>query len=167
MIFPVSFKYKRTLRGIITPDQQAVAIQVIKKMIVEKKGKNIVVENNSVSYKGTTAPGKGSLLGAVDNGKFSLIDANDKSLLIYEINMQSLFITTGIMAVVAGVFVQRWWVSLIAFAWLCGMNWVIILIRHDNLVLEVAASVNDLIFGKEEVKEEEKVADDGKLKSWM
>jgi hypothetical protein len=56
------------------------------------------------------------------------------------------------MAVVAGVYIQRWWVGVIAFAWLCGINWIITLVRHGGLASEISACIDHAIFGKDEVK---------------
>lgn len=45
-----------------------------------------------------------------------------------------------------GIFSQIWWVGLVAFAWLCGMNWVISILRHSGLLADIATDIDEVFF---------------------
>jgi hypothetical protein len=165
MLFPVLIKYNRPLLGNIPPEKQSIVVQYIQTFITEKKADNVIISDTSVSYKGTTSKWRGALFGGVDEGVFKLMEIDSKACIVYDFTMRRLFITTAIMSVVAGFVVRIWWVSIFAFLWLCGMNWIINLIRHGDLISEIVIGVNDLLF-EMEVKIEEKARSE-ELKSWF
>lgn len=166
MAFPFTITFKRKLRGVITPNNQLIALQYIKTKIEEDAADNIVMEENGVSYKGTTSRWRGALFNGPDSGQFSLIATDDQWHLIYEIRMHQSFMITGGMSLLMGIVSQVWWFVLVAFSWLCGMNWFIINLRHGGLAADIADGVNDLLFGKEKNIEEDN-PDKEKLKSWF
>lgn len=165
MVFPFAIKYNKALRGLVTADNRLMALYHIKTYIEDKKADHIVIEKNKVRYKGTTSNWKGALFGGVDNGTFNLTEENGISCLVYEISMRDLLITTFIMGIAIGVFSQIWWIGLVAFLWLGGMNWLINAVRHGVLASEIADNVSDLFFEKE--KKAEEPTKDESLKSWM
>jgi hypothetical protein len=136
---------------------------------LEDKADNVVVEDMSVNYKGSTSNWSGSLFGSVDNGIFCLAYENNSWFLNYQINMCTLFIGTSTLSIIMGVFALEnngsWWIGIVAFLWLCGANWIIILIRHGGVVTDVAAGIDELICGKTVLPEQDKMT--GKLKSWF
>jgi len=77
MTFPFSVQFDRPLKTIITPDNERQILQHIKKTILEDKANNVVVEDMSVNYKGSTSNWRGSLFGSVDNGIFCLVYENN------------------------------------------------------------------------------------------
>ncbi|MEZ2338532.1 hypothetical protein AB6735_22985 [Mucilaginibacter sp. RCC_168] len=134
------------------------------------KADNVIVKNLSVNYKGSTSNWRGSLFGSVDNGVFNLIHENNSWLLNYQINMHKLFITTSTMSIIMAVFMLvnsgPWWVGIVAFLWLCGVNWIINLIRHRTVATDIATGIDELIFGKTELPpEQDKMI--GELKNWF
>jgi hypothetical protein len=169
IISPFSISYKRRLKAAITTDNQQSVLQYIVKSISDEKADNIFINDMRITYKGSTS-GRGSLYSSVDDGIFDLIFKDNMWWLIYTINMRKLFITTGIMA---GFFESfslanggPWWIGLVAFAWLCGGNWVFSLLRHGSAATELSAGINELIDGKIEQPEiPDKMT--GPLKSWF
>jgi hypothetical protein len=162
MPFPISIRFKKRLKVTITSENQPKALRYIQKTIQDKAAGNIVIENNQVSYKGSTQSGRRSLFGEI-RGTFTLINGKDgRSYLIYEFKMYHLFIVTPIMAVAFGLLSHHWWLGIIAFLWLCGMNWIIYLIRNEALANELATGIDSLhgILRGEDVDPEG-------LKHWM
>ncbi|MET3498736.1 hypothetical protein FHW88_001043 [Mucilaginibacter sp. SG538B] len=169
MTFPFSVHFDRPLKAIITPDNKEQILQCIKNSILEDKADNIVVQDLTVCYKGSTSNWRGSLFGSVDNGIFYLIYKNNSWFLDYQINMRELFIVTSIMSTAMEVFMLvnggPWWVGIAAFLWLCGANWILNLVRHGGVADDIAARIDRLICGKTELPGEDKMT--GKLKSWF
>jgi len=170
MKFPFTVRFNRSLKTVITADNKEQVLQYITDRILEDKANNIVPEDMAVSYKGSTSNWRGSLFGSVDNGVFYLIYKNDRWSLNYEINMRKLFVGALVMSIVMGAFASTngspWWVGIAAFLWLCGVNWIIIVIRHGSLATDIAAGVDELIYGKtEQPPEQDKMT--GELKSWF
>ena len=73
MTFPFSIRFNRSLKTIITSDNEEKILQYIEKSILEDKADNVVVEDISVNYKGSTSNWRSSLFGSVDNGVFCLV----------------------------------------------------------------------------------------------
>lgn len=172
MTFPFSARFDRPLKTMITPDNKEQILQYIKKRILEDKADNVIVEDMTVCYKGSTSNLRGSLFGSVDNGIFYLVFKNNCWFLDYQINMRELFIVTSIISTIMEVFALAtggpWWIGIAAFLWLCGANWVLSLIRHGGVANDISAGIDELIFGKtelHELPEEDKMT--GKLKSWF
>ncbi|WP_139332223.1 hypothetical protein [Mucilaginibacter lappiensis] len=135
---------------------------------MKDKAAHVIVKDLSVSYKGSASNWRGSLFGSVDNGVFNLVYENNSWLLNYQINMRQLFITTSIMSIIMGVFMLvnggPWWVGIVAFLWLCGVNWIISSIRHGTVATDIATGIDELICGKtESPPEQDKMT--GELKS--
>lgn len=169
MPFPFSIHYNKRLKAVVTPDKQQQVLAYIKNKILEDKADNIVIGIHSVSYKGSTSNWRGSLFGSVDSGLFTLIREDNISYVKYEICTKSLFIQTSILSVCMGTFMGigagLWWFGIFSFLWLFGMNWVIILARHNGTVAYIAIGINELVCGKEpEVPDKEKSEE---LKSWF
>jgi len=170
MTFPFSVRFNKSLKTIITSDNKEQILQYIKKSVLEDKADNVVVKDMAVNYKGSTSSWRGSLFGSVDNGIFYLVYQDNSWFLNYQINMYKLFIYTSIMSTIMGAFALvnggPWWIGIAAFLWLCGANWVINLIRHQSVVANIAAGIDELINGKtEKLPEQDKMT--GKLKSWF
>ena len=170
MIFPFSVIFNRSLKTVITPDNKGQILQHIRESILNDKADRVIVKDLSVSYKGSTSNWRGSLFGSVDNGVFNLIYENNSWLLNYQINMRKLFIGTSTMSIIMTVFMLvnsgPWWIGIVAFLWLCGVNWIINLIRHGTVATDIATGIDELICGKTELPpEKDKMA--GELKSWF
>jgi len=165
MPFPFSTRYDKLLNAIITPDNHQQALLYIQKRILEDQGDNVVVENDWVTYKGSTSNLRQSLFGPVDSGVLTVVSKNNRCFLRYEIKLYRLFIIAFIMSVIAeliSIGSGDWWFGVFAFLWLGGMNWIIAVVRHEALAARIAAGIDDLF--QASPPEED---DDEKLKSWF
>ncbi len=169
MTFPFSVQYDRVLKTSINSDNREMVLQYIKKRILEDNADNVVVENMAVTYKGSTSNWRGSLFGGVDDGKFYLVYKNNTWFLYYLINMSELFIVTSIMSAFMELFSLAgggpWWIGIVAFSWLGGVNWIVSFLRHGGVVTSVAAGIDEMTYGKIELPESDKMT--GELKSWF
>lgn len=165
MIFPLRIKLQKELLGTLKPEEKGIAISYIWKKLEEKSGKNIFAEGDTIGYKGSTGDQRHGLLAAVDSGKFTLIEKDGKTRILYTFTFRQLFIFTAAMALFMGLFAEKWWIAVIMFSWLCGMNWIISIIRHENFLLDIKIGINKLVFPNEKIQEDEEEKE--KLKSWF
>jgi hypothetical protein len=169
MTFPFSLSFNKRLKATITSDNQQKILHYIMKSILDDKANNVVVEDIHVTYKGSTSNWRGSLFESVDDGIFVLLYKDNNWWLNYKINMRKLFICTAILSIIVGVFALvnggPWWIGVAAFLWLCGANWIINLIRHETVAANIAGGIDELICGKIELPEQDKMT--GKLKNWF
>ncbi|MEO6977748.1 MAG: hypothetical protein ABI113_05185 [Mucilaginibacter sp.] len=169
MAFPISVSYTKRLKATITSDNQQQILNFIGESILKDKADNVVLEEKYVKYRGSTSAWRGSLFGSVDNGVFTLIYKSDGWWLNYQIKMRKLFVGAAILSGIMGVFAWAnngpWWVGIAAFLWFCGANWIINLIRHESVATTMAVEIDELICGKTELPEQDKMT--GELKSWF
>ncbi|WP_460692968.1 hypothetical protein [Mucilaginibacter puniceus] len=126
----------------------------IQKTLYEKSADNIIIDGWKVSYKGSTSSSRHSLFGGI-TGTFTF--SKEDSLLIYKYFCVELFVFSSSVGVIAGLFgglsTGDWWIGLIAFCWLGGINWIVNFIRHNGLVDQIVDEINKL-FTDEIVVEE-------------
>lgn len=153
MTFPLSVRFNKPLKTIITSDNKEQILQYIKKRILDDKADNVKVEDIYVSYKGSTSYWNWGLFRSVDSGIFSLLYKDNSWLLNYQINMRELFIGTAILSTLMGIFAEAnsgdWWVAIVMFVWLCGANWITNMIRHESLAAGIAFGIDELYCEKE------------------
>ena len=167
MSFPFSVEFNRSLKAEITHDNQQKILQYISQIILRGKADNIVVEDLSVTYSGSTANGRQSLFASIDNGTFGLTYKNGRLWLNYRINVRKLFIRTAILSSTMGAVTLVSggpWLAL-GFLLLCSFNWIIDVIRHEIVATDIATGIDKLICGKEAPVENKE--EDDKLKSWF
>jgi hypothetical protein len=168
MIFPISVKFNSKLKTTITPDNKQQILLFIQKSILEDNANNVVFEDMSVGYKGTTSRWRGALFGSVDNGIFNLLYKDSNWFLIYQINMRKLFIAAAIMSTVMAIFGFKTgdslWIGIGFFSWFCGGNWIINIIRHGSVASDIAFSIDELFADKDLIAESDE--DKERLKSW-
>ncbi len=169
MAFPVTITFNRKLKAVITPDNQQELLFFIRQRIITDKADNVVMDTESVRYKGSNSMWRGSLFKGVDDGNFTFVYKEDGHWLIYTINLRQLFIFSAIVAVIMCGFMLAgggsWWPAFIVFSWLCGGNWISSYLRHGAEATEIAEGIDELICGKPVCEEIEKIP--GKLKSWF
>ena len=157
MAFPFSITYQKKLKAKVGSENLPASLKYIQTIISEKAADNVSIENSLIGYKGSTSNYRGSLFGGPDSGSFTFISNYENSFLVYEIKLNKLFIITPIMAGVFGLLSQLVWVAAGTFLWLCGMNWIIIVVRHDSLAWELAAGIDKLngVVKQDAIKSEE------------
>lgn len=169
MVFPFVVRFNKRLEAVVTPDNKGTVLRYIEKRILDDKADHVKVEDLRVSYEGSTSIWRGSLFKGVDNGVFTLVYKDDSWWLNYQIDMRKLFVWTAVISTFAGVFIFMnggpWWIGIVAFLWLCGANWVTNLLRHGSLNIDIGLEIDELICGRTEQPEQDKMT--GKLKSWF
>lgn len=169
MIFPFVVRFNKRLSAVITSDNEAEVLWLIKKSILADKADHVIAEDLHVSYKGSASNWRGSLFQGVDNGVFTLIYKDNSWWLNYQIDMRKMFIWTAVISACMAAFVIAnsgpWWIGVIAFLWLCGANWVTKVLRHGSLNTDIGHEIDELICGKKELPEQDNMA--GNLKSWF
>lgn len=148
MAFPFTHTYKEKLNGLITSQDKEAILQYIFFIIEKKEADKIIVKNNMVSYNGSASNMRISMFGLLDSGKFSLIDSNGVSYLIYEFRTTQLFILFAIVSVFIAFISKIWWVGLMVFMGAGGLNWILHVDRHENLAIEIANDINKDFFEK-------------------
>jgi hypothetical protein len=145
MPFPFSITYSTTLKEKIVPENYPKILQHIKAFIINKPAKDIIIESNKLSFKPGAYYGNWNIMVSIEKGIFSIIEKEGHVILTYEFFMYRLFITTGIMSVIAGIFTQILWIPIVAFLWLCGMNWITALARHKSMFDDLASEIDALV----------------------
>ena len=151
MAFPITVTFNDRLKTVVTADNKQLILLYIANYIREKKADNINIENDSVTYEGSTASSNWGKFNGVDNGIFTLLFKNDKWYIEYQINMRKLFIYTPIMVCGLGIFFALgggpwWWPVLFGFLWLCGGNWLINWVRHGALATDLAEAIDEQFY---------------------
>ncbi|MCJ8210336.1 hypothetical protein MUY27_11510 [Mucilaginibacter sp. RS28] len=176
MPFPFSVSYTKRLKAVITDDNLQQVLDYIQKTIVENKGDNVLIQDNTVSYGGTTGAVRGSLFGMVDGGMFSLVTIDRGTTLYYKVVMRRNSILSIILATIFAMgtlcttgFSQSWLFSLVAFIFISCGNAMISWFMHEDFGFQIVSNIDRLIGFKDEVSNIDKKhdSDSEKLKSWF
>ncbi len=169
MGFLQSVKFIKSTKAKITPLNQQVILDYICKKLIERKADGVTLADGQIKYRGSTSGWNRAIFSDVDCGKFNLIKKEGKWVIVYIINLKkSLIIVSLIISLVAGIVMQlgvgKWWVGLLFFLWVYGLNLVITVMRHDVLG-------EDLVQGIDRLFTDEMIATQGqdaeKLKNWF
>lgn len=88
------------------------------------------------------------ILGPIEKGEFKITQGNGGIVLTYEFFMFRLFIIVAIMSLAVGLGTKELNNGLMCFAWLGGMNWLIALIRHRLMLVDIANEIDSEINSK-------------------
>jgi hypothetical protein len=143
MSFPFTVTYSSRLSISMTDANKTLVLACIQDMLLKKSAKTVTVGTYEVGFKGSTSPWRGSLMGSVDKGIFTLIEKDGISILTYKFYFIQLFIVTPLMGLCFGLFSKSVWIGVGAFLWLGGMNWVIAIVRHHSLFQEISEQLNN------------------------
>jgi len=155
MSFPFTVTYSSRLTISVTDANKTHVLGCIHDMLLKKSAKAVTVGSYEVGFKGSTSPWRGSLMGSVDKGIFTLIEKGGITILTYKFYFIQLFIVTPIMGLAFGLFSRSIWIGVGAFLWLGGMNWVIAIVRHHALLQEISEQLNNDLAtyeGKQSIK---------------
>jgi len=145
MPFPFTITYSSTLNENFGPDRYVAVLGFISDFIVNKPAKDIVIDNNTLTFKPGPSFWNTNIMVPIERGIFTLSSRGDRAVLTYEFFMYHMFIYTGVMAVGFGIISQEIWVCVGAFLWLCGMNWLIALARHKGMFDDIAAGIDTFL----------------------
>lgn len=145
MSFPFSIKYVALINENINEKNAQLILNYIKNFIEQKTADNIVIKDNTLSFKSSFfKPGRWNtnILVPIEKGVFQLFNEGNNSMISYEIFMYHLFIGTILISVFMAIFSGLFWVGFIAFFWLGVMNWIVALIRHKRMLIQIALNIN-------------------------
>ena len=139
-MFPFNIKYKRILNS--KSDSRQVFDQIEKELTRLKIDKirrsELKIEFENSFFNGQ---GRGHLMAPVDKGYLKL-DSNRKKL-EYSFSVIRTFYITSMMALFFGLISQSYWIGIIFFLWLFGMNWIITLIRQNLFANKLKRMLNE------------------------
>lgn len=130
-LFPLNIKYRRKLNSNF--DSRQIFDQIEKELTLLKIDKiqrlDLIIKfENSFSNK----QGRWHLMAPVDRGYLKL-NKNLKEL-EYSFSVIRTFYITSAMALLFGLISQSYWIGIIFFLWLFGMNWTITVIRQNRFL---------------------------------
>ena len=130
-LFPLNIKYKLILNS--NSDSGQIFDQ-IEKELTRLKIDKIQRSDLKIKFENSFFNGQGRwhLMAPVDKGYLKL-DMNLKEL-EYSFSVIRTFYITSAMALFFGLIAQSYWIGIIFFLWLFGMNWTITLIRQNLFV---------------------------------
>jgi hypothetical protein len=139
-LFPFNIKYKRILSS--KSDSRQVFDQIEKELTRLKIDKirrsELKIEFENSFFNGQ---GRWHLMAPVDKGYLKL-DSNLKKL-EYSFSVIRTFYITSMMALFFGLISQSYWIGIIFFLWLFGMNWIITLIRQNQFANKLKRMFNE------------------------
>ena len=148
MTFPFSIKYSARLNNHFSIDRKEETFKFIEDFITNKTGDEIIIEGDKLTFKSKFFKDRWNtnILVPIEKGVFIIIDKGDRYILTYEFYMYHLFIAVTIMSTFIAIFSQQVWVGILCFLWLCGMNWLIAIIRHKMMLNEITKEINNQIY---------------------
>jgi hypothetical protein len=155
MAFPFSIKYLAQLEHYLSVEKNEKVLLFIQDFIAKETAEDIVLEDDKLTFKSkffNSNRERGNVFMSIDKGEFVLVKERGKTVLSYTFYMHNLFISTFIMSVIMGIFVQvtsneidmAVFVSIICFLWLCGGNWLTAKFKNKKMFQEILTAVNTL-----------------------
>jgi hypothetical protein len=148
MTFPFSIKYSTQLGNNFASDRNKETLEFIEDFITKKTGDDIVIEDNKLTFKSKFfkwGRWNTNILVPIEKGVFIIVEKGDRTLLKYEFYMYHLFIGVIIMSIFMATVSQQFWVGIICFLWVGGMNWLIAIIRHKMMLNKITKEIDNLI----------------------
>jgi hypothetical protein len=147
MIFPFTIKFSKRLKEKVSAADIDIAMTYIKKFIIKKTAEDIIIDRNELTFKSGFFRMRWStnIMGTIEKGKFNLIEDGNESVLTYEFFMYRIFTIVAVISIFMGTISHQPWLGVICFVWLGIMNWVIAIIRHRNMLGDIATGIDNLI----------------------
>ncbi|NGX85401.1 hypothetical protein [Aequorivita sp. KMM 9714] len=139
-MFPLNIKYKRVLNS--KSDSREI-FDKIEKELTRLKIDKIHRSDLKIEFKNSFFNGQGRwhLMAPIDKGYLKL-DGNLKKI-EYSFSVVRMFYITSVMALFFGLISQSYWIGIIFFSWLFGMNWIITLIRQNQFANKLKRMLNN------------------------
>ena len=143
MIFPFTIRYQVNFNTHVFDDHDIDIMNFIAEYI---KNKNGVIENlnqsNLIFTSSLFSGNSWNIFAQIEKGEFNIKKVNDKYKLTYEFYMYRLFIIVSIMCLFIFFSSGELVFTLLGFAWLGGMNWLIAIIRHKLMFNDIIKHLN-------------------------
>ncbi|RZJ51637.1 MAG: hypothetical protein EOO44_14300 [Flavobacterium sp.] len=127
------------------------ALNFIGDFLTKKTADHITIEENRLIFKcdffkmGWST----NILVQTEKGIFTIVEKENKSLLIYKFFMYQLFGGAFVMSLIIAFVSTEIWMGIFCFLWLGGMNWVIALFRHRSMLNEIVVEIDTLVKAKD------------------
>jgi len=141
-MFPLNIKYKRILNSNSNSGQ---ILDQIEKELTRLKIDKTQRSDLKINFENSFFNGQGRwhLMAPVDKGYLKL-NKNMKEIEYSFSVVRTFYIASG-MALFFGLISQSYWIGIIFFLWLFGMNWIITLIRQNIFVNKLKNKLNEKI----------------------
>lgn len=128
-MFPFNIKYHRKLNANFEKEK---IFDEIEKELIRLKIDKIRRSDLEINFKNSFFNGQGRwhLMAPIDKGYLKLNRTSRK--LEYSFSIIRMFYITFGMSLFFGLISQSYWIGIIFFLWLFGMNWIITLIRQNS-----------------------------------
>ena len=139
-MFPFNIKYQRELN--VNSDSSQI-FDIIEKELVRLKIDKIKRSDLEINFDNSFLNGQGRwhLMAPIDKGYLKL-DYQLKKLEYSFSVIRTFYITLG-MSLFFGLISQSYWIGIIFFLWLFGMNWTITLIRQNKFLNKLKRTLTD------------------------
>ena len=139
-MFPFVIKYKRTLKSNSTSEQ---IFEQIEKELIRLKIDKIQRLDFKIQFENSFFNGQGRwhLMAPIDKGYIKI--KSNLNELEYSFSVLRTFYITTAMALFFGLISQSYWIGIVFFLWLFGMNWIITLIRQNKFANKLKRMLNE------------------------
>ena len=139
-MFPFEIKYKRTLNSNSTSEQ---IFDQIEKELTRLKIDKIQRLDFKIQFENSFFNGQGRwhLMAPVDKGYIQI--ERNLTELKYSFSVIRTFYITTAMALFFGLISQSYWIGIVFFFWLFGLNWIITLIRQNKFANKLKRMLNE------------------------
>ena len=139
-MFPLNIKYKRILNSNSNSGQ---ILDQIEKELTRLKIDKTQRSDFKINFENSFFNGQGRwhLMAPIDKGYLKL-NKNMKEIEYSFSVVRTFYIASG-MALFFGLISQSYWIGIIFFLWLFGMNWIITLIRQNIFLNKLKSKLNE------------------------
>jgi hypothetical protein len=146
MPIPFTHKYSQSLGQQLSVAQQQRAFAFIAFYLKDKTVEEIIRSEKGLTFKSGAFKFRLNIhiLNTIEKGSFEFYSRDNLSVLGYEIYMYRLFTQIGILGALAYIASKEAAVPLLALA-ILGLNWVIAIVRHRLMLLNIIEGLKILI----------------------
>jgi len=145
MIFPFRIRYSRKLQKHVRQSDIDNVLNYVSDYILNEGGEEIRIDKNQLTF-GTSFFNfrlNNHIFKSIDEGKFTLLNTENESLLIYDIFMYKIILMFLAFEIFVGYYFQSFALGIFIFGGL-GVNWISTIIRHRSMFGHIISGINKL-----------------------
>ena len=160
-MFPFTVRYSRKFNKKISLFQGEEIMSYIKDFILKRKGEDIVIEGNKLSFNVgfLTYSWLYNVLVPLNGGTFNLEFNDEGCLLKYEFSTYKLFIYNAAISLVVGITSYNFYILLFVFLIMSLGWWLTTLIRQSLMLGEIVFDIEVQIIEKKEKESNNSLSD--------
>jgi hypothetical protein len=145
-MFPFSISFTKSLGVKCTHVDIERIMSHIQIFIEKKTGEDIEINRCSLTFKSKPFNFRWNtnIMVPIERGRFELQIGKEESSLKYTFYMYRLLVIAAILSIPFGLIESNILISLFAFLWLGGMNWLLAIIRHNIMLDDLIQEINSL-----------------------